>query len=126
MKYIYIYTTPLYQIKNWYKIGETIVKPEERVRSQDNASNPEKLILIDSWKVPKRITDKKVHRELEQLGFNRIRREWFELSNTPKEDVFSALSKLTGEVELTLENTQTFLSSIPILNYTKMWWFQNK
>lgn len=124
MKYIYIYTTSSYVSKNWYKVGETIVDPEQRVKSQDNASNPEPLIFVHAWLVPNHLTDKKVHIQLEKLNFNRIRREWFELSDTPKEDVKQAILQITPLVEEFQENTQTFLSTIPIKNYTEMWWFQ--
>ena len=65
MKHIYVYTTPLYKSRNWYKVGETIQEPNYRVRSQDNASNPEQLIFVYSWKVPNYVTDFKVHKFVE-------------------------------------------------------------
>lgn len=124
MKYIYIYTTTSYSLKNWYKVGETVVNPKQRVKSQDNASNPEPLLFVDAWLVPKHLTDKKVHNQLKKLGFNCIRREWFELSDSPKEDVKQAILKITPNIKQFEENTPTFLSTIPIKNYTEMWWFQ--
>ena len=125
MKYIYLYTTASYALKNWYKIGETVIDPKQRVQSQDNASNPEPLIFIISWKVPSYITDKKVHKKLLELGFSRIRREWFELSELPKDDIFSALLDLTNFVQTNEPDSPSFYSTIPIKNYTEMWWFKN-
>ena len=96
MKYIYLYTTTTYQLKNWYKIGETISNPLKRLQSQDNASNPEPLLLVAYWEVNSHISDKQVHRVLLNLGFEKLRgnREWFELSTLPQQDVESALLEL--------------------------------
>jgi cell division protein YceG involved in septum cleavage len=126
MKYIYVYTSPAYLHKNWYKIGETITNPEKRVKSQDNSSNPEPLIFVHAWMVPSNTTDKKVHKRLEQDGFTKIRKEWFELSDDPKEDVKQAILKITTLIQDIEQNNQTFLSTIQVPNYTEMWWFQNK
>jgi hypothetical protein len=126
MKHIYVYTTPLYETRNWYKIGETTQDPKERIRSQDNASNPEQLIFVYSWEVPQYVTDFKVHKKLERLGFDRIRREWFELSEKPVNDVISALQEIMPIQSINIQdNTPIFLSNIPVLNYTEMWWFKN-
>ena len=127
MKHIYVYTTASYQSKNWYKIGETINNPQNRIQSQDNASNPEPLIFVSSWEVPNYVTDKKVHKKLENFGFLKIRREWFELSKKPKEDVISAISEITPIVCISeVDNTPAFLSNIKVLNYTDLWWFKKR
>ena len=125
MKYIYLYTTQTYKAKNWYKIGETFASPSERIKKQDNASNPEPLLLIAYWQVDERITDKKVHRELEILGFEKLRgnREWFELSDLPEQDVQSAI--------LILDPLTDFKFAVPKFEvvvpfYTDIWWSTNE
>lgn len=126
MKHIYVYTTPSYRLQNWYKIGETIQDPKVRVGSQDNASNPEPLIFVSAWEVPQNVTDFKVHKKLETLGFTKIRKEWFELSENPTNDVISAISQITPIKSLNpLDNTPLFLLSFSVPNYTEMWWFKN-
>lgn len=124
MKYIYLYTTQTYKTKNWYKIGETITSPIERIKQQDNASNPEPLVLIAHWQVDKRVTDKKVHRELENLGFEKLRgnREWFELSDLPEQDVHSAILKISPLIE-TKFVTPEFQFNVPFVN--DIWWGTN-
>ena len=123
MKHIYVYTTPSYRLKNWYKIGETINNPKERIRSQDNASNPEPLIFVQAWEVPNHVTDYKTHKKLEKLGFLKIRKEWFELSEKPEDDVVAALKEITPIVQI-VNNVPKFLLTIDVLNYTEMWWFK--
>jgi hypothetical protein len=124
MKYIYLYTTQTYKTKNWYKIGETIIEPIERIKQQDNASNPEPLILIAHWQVDKQITDKKVHCELETLGFEKLRgnREWFELSNSPEQDVQCAISTLDPKIDFKLAVLK-FEIEVPF--FTDIWWGNN-
>jgi len=128
MKHIYIYTSPIYKQNNWYKIGETVNDPKQRVRNQDNSSNPEPLIFIKAWVVPKKITDKKVHAALQKLGFEKIResREWFELSEEPQKDVFEAISLCTKEFSEYKDDILP-ISSLPknhiVPNYTDIWWF---
>ena len=73
------------------------------------------MIFVFSWEVPFNVTDFKVHKKLEQLGFDRIRKEWFELSDKPIQDVASALSKIIPIKKI----------SIVVPNYTEMWWFKN-
>ena len=124
MKFIYLYTTETYQSKNWYKIGETTTNPIKRIQSQDNASNPEPLFCISYWRVPHGLSDKTVHKKLVDLGFAKVRgnREWFELSNTPKEDVESAFDELN--VKTNSESLETeFVSSIYTQSYKDIWWF---
>ena len=120
MKQIYLYTTETYRAKNWYKIGQTTGNSLKRIQHQDNASNPEPLIIISNWFVPDQITDKKVHKVLIDFGFEKLRgnREWFELSDTPIEDVESAI--------LTLDSTCKPI--VPIFDidvpyYSELWWF---
>jgi len=121
MKHIYLYTTKTYQEKSWYKIGQTDYDPVKRVQHQDNSSNPEPLILIAHWTVNNKVSDKKVHHQLEQLGFEKLRgnREWFELSDLPIQDVESALHILDSEVKEE-SNIPAFMPAP--LNYTEIWW----
>ena len=123
MKYIYLYTTATYESKNWYKIGETVSDPIKRIQQQDNASNPEPLKLIASWQTETWVTDKKVHNELCKLGFDKIRgnREWFELSDNPKEDIEFILSEIKARpTETTIPDS---LPSIPIQDVKELWWY---
>jgi hypothetical protein len=124
MKHIYVYTTASYRLKKWYKIGETSADPKIRVQAQDNASNPEALILIESWVVPEWVTDGKVHAILRQFGFKNIRKEWFALSQNPQNDVFLALCKITNLIKTQPIDSEAFYSTINVPNYTEMWWFQ--
>ena len=121
MKYIYLYTTPTYKLKNWYKIGETVISPQERIRQQDNASNPEELLLVSFWSVSQNLSDKQVHSQLESLDFNKLRgnREWFELSDTPIEDVETAISNIDTS---SIKHPITTEFNIPVLHYTEIWW----
>jgi len=123
MKYIYLYTTTTYQLKNWYKIGETISNPLKRIQSQDNASNPEPLLLVAYWEVNSHISDKQVHRVLLNLGFEKLRgnREWFELSTLPQQDVESALLELDKKSKPLLVAVDTSIN-IPVQNYYDIWW----
>ena len=124
MKYIYLYTTQTYQDKNWYKIGQSIKNPSKRIKEQDNSSNPEPLITISYWEVPDSVTDKKIHKQLDKLGFPRIRssREWFELSDTPSSDIESILSEL-GDFE-TVEPQKSLAPIFTIPDVSEMWWFR--
>jgi hypothetical protein len=123
MKIIYLYTTETYQEKNWYKVGETTINPTDRVKQQDNASNPEKLKLLASWQTADWITDKMVHNELEKLGYKKLRqdREWFKLSEIPEDDVEAALIELKANPEE--REKSCFYLQLPVQNYTEMWWF---
>jgi len=126
MKYIYIYTTETYRLNNWFKIGESINDPLERIKSQDNASNPESLEYVDSWIVPDGLTDKSIHSFLEKSGFNRIRkhREWFELSDTPSDDVESAILNFTKQITHNEKQKIAVFTDIP--HYSQLWWFTGK
>ena len=123
MKYIYLYSTPTYIKNTWFKIGETIQDPAQRIQQQDNASNPEKLVLLKAWIVDDNITDKQVHKELVNLGFEKVRenREWFVLSDTPTVDIESALLRIC---HFKVQEYQLFDFYIP--NYDEMWWFSEK
>ena len=128
MKYIYLYTTATYQLKNWYKIGETISDPIKRIQSQDNASNPEPLKLIAYWQVRDKISDKQVHLELETMGFEKLRgnREWFELSNVPEQDIECALSLLNKKFEyLPVAKSIVNSKQFTVKNHNEIWWGNN-
>jgi hypothetical protein len=127
--HIYLYTTPTYQSKNWYKIGQSIRSPKTRIQQQDNASNPEPLIEVCSWNVPKNVSDRRVHAELTSLGFPKIRtsREWFELSETPIDDVEYVLTTLGNFEKYTKQEPQKTIFMAPEpLDYTQIWWYKNQ
>lgn len=126
MKYLYLYTTETYTLKNWYKIGETTIEPKTRIRQQDTTSNPEPLILVACWQISEIVSDKDVHKKLNKQGFFRLRnnREWFELSKNPKEDIENVLHSLNGfdlfkEKALDIEQ----FSFIKVQDYKDLWWF---
>ena len=77
---LYTYTTPTYKEKGWFKIGQTTHDASERVRQQDRTSNPESLILLDSWPARGK-TDIEFHKFLESDGMRKTRnnREWFHI-----------------------------------------------
>lgn len=78
---IYVYSTPAFQAQNWYKIGETVAQTAtERVKQQDNSSNPEELQILLSFPSPS-YSDRDLHAALQQKGFLRQRKEWFVLPN---------------------------------------------
>lgn len=126
MKYIYLYSTETFASKNWYKIGESIKDPANRIKSQDNASNPEPLLFIHSWKVSDDVNDKKVHKELEKLGYEKVRknREWFVLDSSPIDTLTFALSNLTNVFEDVPEKTVFDTYKIP--HITELWWFNGE
>ena len=80
MNSIYVYTTATYSEKNWYKIGQTKLETEVRVKQQDGTSNPEPLIHLKKWPDEGK-GDLAFHAHLEARGFRRTRldatREWF-------------------------------------------------
>ena len=78
---IYVYTTKTYREKGYYKVGETTQETvEQRIKQQDKTGNPEPLELVAWWDSPE-ITDKELHKSLQELGFKKTRedadREWF-------------------------------------------------
>jgi superfamily II DNA or RNA helicase len=77
---IYVYTTPTYKNKGWFKIGQTTLDAAERVRQQDSTSNPESLILLDSWDARGK-SDIEFHKFIESNGMSKTRnnREWFDI-----------------------------------------------
>lgn len=98
MNTIYIYTTETYRdFRGWRKVGQTQQESAEiRVAQQDGTSNPEPLLIEETFVVPSHITDHKIHDQLEEMGRLRVRidkdREWFECS---VEDVKTAINALT-------------------------------
>lgn len=96
---IYVYSTFTHQQQNLYKIGETVAQsPAERVRQQDNSSNPEELRMLLSFPSPD-FSDRDLHAALEQKGFKRQRKEWFLLPgglddvNTVYNELSSGISR---------------------------------
>ena len=77
---IYVYTTPTYKDKGWFKIGQTTLDAADRVRQQDSTSNPESLILLDSWDAHGK-SDIEFHKFIESNGMSKTRnnREWFDI-----------------------------------------------
>ena len=80
-KYLYVYTTKTYQKKGWIKVGES-KNPIKRIRASKTGT-PEALIpLIKPILLPSNLTDKDIHRELENRSINRIQegggQEWFD------------------------------------------------
>jgi len=98
MQTIYVYTTETYRdFRGWRKVGQTQQESAEiRVAQQDGTSNPEPLLIEETFMVPAHITDHAIHEQLEQMGKLRVRmdkdREWFECS---VEDVQTAINILT-------------------------------
>ena len=95
MNTIYAYSTDTYLEKNWIKVGETSLIADDRIAQQDTTSNPEALRKLREWSVPSKITDKKIHKRLEELGYLRTRidkdREWFETSVDAVSEVINDL-----------------------------------
>jgi hypothetical protein len=126
MKYIYIYTTESFGDKDWYKIGESIDTPHERIEAPDTASSPELLLVLHSWIVDTTVSDRSRHAVLEDGGFDRLRwgRRWFELGSNPIEDINiapRALGKIiiesTGEITYTEGTKESLVEySIPYVN----------
>jgi hypothetical protein len=79
---IYVYTTQTYKENGWYKIGQTTLDAAERVKQQDSTSNPEALILLDSWDACGK-SDIEFHKFIESNGMSKTRdnREWFNIPN---------------------------------------------
>ena len=95
MNTIYAYSTDTYLEKNWIKVGETSLTADDRIAQQDTTSNPEALRKLKEWSVPSKITDKKIHKRLEELGYLRTRidrdREWFETTVDAVSEVINDL-----------------------------------
>ena len=73
MNTIYAYSTDTYLAKKWIKVGQTSLTADERIAQQDTTSNPEELKKLQEWSVPAKISDKKIHKRLEELGFLKTR-----------------------------------------------------
>ena len=78
MDTIYVYSTPSYREKGWYKIGFTSRLAQVRVKEQDGTSNPETLELLGEWASQgKHDTD--FHSFFNKKNIHQVRdnREWF-------------------------------------------------
>ena len=84
---IYVYTTPTYKLKSWFKIGMTNQGSGSiRISQQDGTSNPERLEkqyemdISGETELSAYEVEQKIHRFYERLG-KRVRdnREWFEV-----------------------------------------------
>ena len=96
MNTIYVYTTETYRdYKGWRKVGQTKQLAEDRVAQQDSTSNPEPLLIEETFSVEDSIEDYHIHKELERMGKMRTRddkiREWFACS---VDDVATAINNL--------------------------------
>ena len=96
MNTIYVYTTETYRdYRGWRKVGQTKQLAEDRVAQQDSTSNPEPLVIEETFTVEDSIEDHHIHKELERMGKVRTRddkiREWFECS---VDDVATAINNL--------------------------------
>jgi len=70
---IYAYDTLTYRKNGWLKIGETTRDEYTRVAEQITASNPETLIIRNTWEIPDCFHDRDIHNILEnRLGKKRI------------------------------------------------------
>jgi type II restriction enzyme len=86
-KKLYIWTTPTFEIKGWYKIGES-TRVLSRGKELDGTSSPEKGDILYSWDSQGH-TDKEFHKFIESKGIDKTRldknREWFIIPGGPKE-----------------------------------------
>jgi hypothetical protein len=105
MKKIYVYTTETYKSKNYYKVGETVNDVSARINQQDGTSCPEPLIMIMSVEVPEHITDKNIHKILQDQGYEPTRidkkREWFDLSDpisSPRDIIHRAINQAVNGI----------------------------
>lgn len=120
MKHIYVYTIQTY-IDNgsgWIKVGETIRDVDQRIGEQDNTSNAEPLIKIDSFEIPDVIGDEDIHRILRNMGYKEVRedvkREWFEIKGSQDFQIseiraaaqLAAKNPEVGRIELSLTPNQ--------------------
>lgn len=110
--YIYAYTKQSHQThpdpewNNRVKIGQTKRYPEERILEQ-GAQNDDPLVRLFAWLVVDGITDFSVHKKLEELGHQRIVKEWFLIEGTPDEQV-----KSINECITILTERQQFLEDM--------------
>ena len=69
MNTIYAYTTDTYLEKNWIKVGETSLTADDRIAQSGHHLQPRSITQVARrWAVPSSITDKKIHKRLEELG----------------------------------------------------------
>ena len=97
MNTIYAYSIQTYLDieKNWFKVGQTKGAAPKRVKQQDGTSNAEPLLLQQDWRVPNAITDYKLHKHFESMGYHKTRddvdREWYEI---PFNEIAKAVNEL--------------------------------
>lgn len=113
-KIIYVYSTPTYKSKNWYKIGKTDQESASiRISQQDGTSNPEKLEkeyelnITDETELSSYEVEQKIHNFYDRLG-KRVRgnREWFEVDG--------GIEEIKKVVESILDNTDLHKSEIKL------------
>lgn len=124
--YIYAYSMPQY--KGLLKIGETIRKPEERIKEQLSVLpkfNKEPIYKIELIEEIKGIRDTQIHKQLKKNKIRHISGEWFEctteelklaisqvkpiLKNKKREDTFIKCKKQEEEfmnflIDYSIEN----------------------
>lgn len=98
LRKIYIYSTPTYLLKGWVKIGETLLQTVlERVKQQDNSSNPEELIIL--YVIESVYSDKEIHKFLGKKGIKHQRKEWYVFDNgTTVEDYVNEAVTVVNEI----------------------------
>jgi superfamily II DNA or RNA helicase len=111
---IYVYSTPTYKQKNWFKIGMTNQESGSiRISQQDGTSNPEKLEkeYEKDFSYETDITayelEQKIHIYYTRLG-KRLRenREWFEVNG--------GLDEIKSVIESILDNSDLHKSDITL------------
>ena len=113
-KIIYIYSTPTYKTKNWYKIGKTDQESASiRISQQDGTSNPEKLEkeyelnITNETDLSSYEIEQKIHNFYDRLG-KRVRgnREWFEVDG--------GIEEIKKVIESILDNSDLHKSVIKL------------
>ena len=111
MENLYVYTTPTYKLKNWYKIGMTNQECSVRISQQDGTSNPEKLEeqykidISEETDLSAYELEQEVHKYYDRIG-KRVRnnREWFEVSD--------GVNEIKIVIESILDNTDLHKSEV--------------
>jgi len=111
---IYVYTTPTYKLKSWFKIGMTNQGSGSiRISQQDGTSNPERLEkqyemdISGETELSAYEVEQKIHRFYERLG-KRVRdnREWFEVEG--------GVEEIKRVIESILDNSDLHKSEIKL------------
>ena len=111
---IYVYTTPTYKSKSWFKIGMTNQGSGSiRISQQDGTSNPERLEkqyemdISGETELSAYEVEQKIHRFYERLG-KRVRdnREWFEVEG--------GVEEIKRVIESILDNSDLHKSEIKL------------